>query len=117
MLKLYCTVPGLEENWIELPERWTLRDQREIEQADRDAFLDLLRRKVVAIHLITEDGDVLDEPAALTEERLEGLDVRLDQFLATVMQSAILMQRRLGNFSARPSSNGSGTRTPQTTAA
>ena len=108
-IRIYCTVPGLEENWIELPENWTRRDERAIEAAGTgEDFLSLLRSKATGLHLVTDSG-TLDSTDVLTVDGLQDVDVRVDQFLASSMQVAILLQRRLGNFSGRRSSNGSET--------
>lgn len=113
-MRLFCAIPGLEHNWIELDEVWTRKDQTDVEAANGDQIFDILRKRATACHIVDIDGAVIDDPDDLTPGALAKIDVRLDQFLATCIQAQIVRQRRIANFSARPLSMPSapGTVTP-----
>lgn len=110
---IYCDADSFEDNWIELDDRWTLRDHRELDTASGEELMALLRRKTRACHLRMETGDVLTEPAALTEDALLDADSVLIGWLGGVGYHVIGRLRTLGNVSARISSDSNGKTAPK----
>ncbi|GIV82786.1 MAG: hypothetical protein KatS3mg051_2140 [Anaerolineae bacterium] len=99
--RYYCDIEGLEENWVEVDERWTRREFDQLFEPEyNEQWLDWLHRKVVACHIRAGDV-VLDDPGELTEEALLDADLRLWGFLGGVLIRAAVDLRNLGNVSGR----------------
>lgn len=99
--RYYCTIEGLEDNWVEVSERWTRREAVTYAETrtTEDEFA-WLRRKVVACHLAKE-GAVLTDPAALTPDWFDDADLRLWGFVCGVLGLTLRDLRTLGNMSGR----------------
>lgn len=119
-LKFHPEIEGLEHCWVEIDERWTRREVRELmERDDEETIVNFLRKKVTGCHLERGDG----QPAVTTTDELianiDDIDLRLVDFLGTVLIQAAAILRTLGNLSGRLGSPGSAgkknqTQTPRT---
>jgi hypothetical protein len=106
-LRYTCDEPGLEENWLDISERWTLRERREFWETGTDeAVLEWARRKVDGCHIVAETGAVLTQGADLTLASLDDVDLRVVGFIGRALVEAVGSLGNLGNASARLSSNG-----------
>jgi len=113
-LRYTCDEPGLDANWLDIAEAWTLRERREFwETATDDAVLDWARRKVGACHIVTATGAVIDQGADLTLTGLDDVDLRVVGFIGRALVEAVGSLGNLGNAHARLSSTGRG-KTPTT---
>lgn len=116
-LKFHPEIEGLTHCWVEIEERWTRREVRELMDRDDEAtMVKFLRAKVTGCHLERGDGQ---PPVTTTDEliaNLDDLDLRLIDFIGTVLIQAAAILRTLGNLSGRLGSPGSAknqTQTPQ----
>lgn len=117
-LRYACDEPGLEDNWLDISEAWTLRERREFwETATDDAVLDWARRKVDRCHIMTATGATIDQGADLTLAGLDDVDLRVVGFIGRALVEAVGSLGNLGNAHARLSSNGRVRVTNPTTAA
>ena len=106
-LRYTCDEPGLDGNWLDISEAWTLRERREFwETASDEAILDWARRKVDACHIVTANGAVIDQGAGLTLTGLDDVDLRVVGFIGRALVEAVASLGNLGNARARLSSNG-----------
>lgn len=105
-MRFHCTVPGLENNWVEVDERWTRKELGEMNDATTvEGFVGWLAKKLTACHIETVYGDPITDPATLTPELIdERVDVRLYDFLGRVLVQAGAALRSIGPFSGRLSS-------------
>ena len=103
-VRIECSAPGFEQNWVEMPDVWTRRDTVEMQTAQGEAFWQLLRRRMVACHLVMATGDVLDKPEAVTTDAIQDADELLLAWLGNTMPIALARRRALGEASARVSS-------------
>lgn len=116
-LRFHPEIEGLTHCWVEIEERWTRREVRELMERDDEAtMVKFLRAKVTGCHLERGDGQ---SPVTTTDEliaNLDDLDLRLIDFIGTVLIQAAAILRTLGNLSGRLGSPGSAknqTQTPQ----
>lgn len=115
-LRYTCDEPGLEENWLDISERWTFNERREFWETGTDeAVLEWARRKVMDCRIVTETGTVLAQGADLTLANLGDVDLRIGGFIGRALVEAVGSLGNLGNASARLSSNGRGKMTPTKT--
>lgn len=105
-MRVTCSIEGLEQNWVEFTDRWTRAEQRELTDANDETWFALFRRKATACNLALEDGTVITNPAQVTPDAVEGMDLRLVGFLGASMTWVCAELRVLGNASRRLSSNG-----------
>lgn len=104
-LKYTCDIPGFEDCWFELSERWT-RGELKAFFADRgDAYLALIRKKIVAIHMTADpdqiDGGAITDPAQLTPEATDHVDITLWKWFATALNVGVDELYSMGEAHAR----------------
>ncbi len=104
-VRVECSTPGLEANWVEFSDVWTRRDLREYFAIKGEGFRRLWLRKVTAIHLVTPDGEEITDPTQV-HERLDDLDLRMISFPFDAGVDAIAHLLTLGERARRLSSGG-----------
>ncbi len=109
-IRLYCTLAGLEENWVEVDAFWTLGDFLKLSQPGltNQNVIEILQDKGKACHIGCLDDTVIERTADLTLEQMteHDLDMRLFGFVMGAPLEACTQLRSLGNASARRSLNG-----------
>lgn len=118
-IRIYCDDPDYSETWIDITPRWTQGDIERMYAVKDDEFYAFLRSKVVAMHVQTNSGGVLTDPAQLSDEGTADVDVLLIGWLGAAMPRAVAKRRALGNASARlslPANGTAPTMTPTTAA-
>jgi len=107
-LRYECGIEELSANWVEVSEIWTRREMVELTETQAIEVIEAFwRKKIVACHIVTIDGDAVTDPALLTAELAdESLDARLCDFLGYVLMQACAHIRSLGPLSGRLSSGG-----------
>lgn len=105
-VRIECTADGFEDNWVELDmDRWTIRETIELDEADLEGMVDLLRRKVTACRIELNNGKILAKADDFDKDTLLDADELILGWLGGVFHRAIGRRRILGNLSARPLSN------------
>jgi len=96
----------MEDNWVDVSEKWTRAEFRALTKAEGAEFWRIWNEKVSGCHLETAPKAWCDNPAAIDEDSLDDMDLRLLGFVGAVMVNAGVHLRSLGNARARLSSNG-----------
>lgn len=105
-MKFICNLEGFTDNWIEFSDSWTRREGKELfELAERDAFNKFVPLKCIACHIEQVDGEPLTDPAKLSYDALDDVDLVVFGFMARALFSCYQELTRLGNASARLSSS------------
>lgn len=110
-MRYNCDVPDLEGSWVDVSERWTRGEILAYQKAQTpEAEMEWIRRKVVACHIQTINGDPITDPALLTLETIDTeVDLRLFWFLGSVINTAVGEMRVLAPLPKRLSSGKPGT--------
>ena len=108
-------IEGLGHCWVEVSESWTRREVHELNDANEEQLLAYLQRKLTACHLERPGQEPLTNPAQIDAEAIDEIDLRLIDFLGTVLVQATAHLRSLGPLAGRLLSNGSGSSTETTT--
>lgn len=103
-IRMECTAPGFEETWVEVSDRWTRREFKAMVDAGGAEWLEMFHDKVTACH-IQASGEAITDPAAVTEDALDDVDMQVLGFLGTVLLEAVAHLRSLGFMSGRVSSD------------
>lgn len=110
-MRMQCRVEGLEHNYIDVSDVWTRRDLRRLAEADGDEWVDIAREKLVTCHIDVVGGAAIEQPADLTIDALDSMDLRIVGWLGAALPYACSELRQLGFRSAVLSSGGNGTAT------
>jgi len=110
-LRVECTTPGLEANWIEVDEVWAWKEFHAFTRLSGDEYWRLWGRKVTACHVELVDGGAVTDPTAV-QVALDGMDMRLVRWLPSAVLTATSHLLNLGEGSARLLSNGVGVAVP-----
>lgn len=105
-MRMQCTLPEFEDCWLEVSEKWSRVEERQIVTANADQWLELFQAKVLSCNLRTETGETITQPAGVTWDSLDQMDVRLAGFVGASLATACLELRNLGKVSRRVSFNG-----------
>ena len=81
--------------FVEISDAWSIGQRRAFLELKGAEWLDLWRSKVVALHLPALEGEPIDDPAEITQDGLDRLDVRLFAWLEAAI---ILTVRELGSL-------------------
>lgn len=99
-MKYQCDLPDFEDCFVELSERWTRGQLTQFFTVTGGDYLDLIRSKITAIHLTTEDG-VIDTPEALTMEATDQVDIWLWKWFGTAIAVGVDELYSMGEAHAR----------------
>lgn len=99
-MKYQCDIPGFEDCWFELSERWTRGELKAFFAETGEAYLDLVRRKLTGIHMLTETG-AIDTPEALTMEATDSVDIVLWKWFGTALNVGVDELYSMGEAHAR----------------
>ncbi len=98
-IRVYSEAAGLEACFVEVDERWSIRELNRIYES-REAWLELFRRKVTGIHVLTVDGEAVED-AEQAIARFEDLDLRLARLVNNSLANAVDYLATLGEASKR----------------
>lgn len=102
-IRMECSSPGLEGNWLEVSEVWSRRELRDLVTVKGEPFVALWERKVTACNLVTVAGAVITDPRQVygPDGCRDDLDLRLDSFLTSAVLDATGYLLTLGEVSKR----------------
>ena len=102
-MRFDCKLDGFDGNWVDVSEVWTRREIAVMAAVSTPtALVDWLQKKRTACHIATVEGEAITSPADLTIEAIdERVDVRLYDFLGTVLIQAVGELRSVGPLSGR----------------
>lgn len=98
IMRYICDIPGLESDYVELSDAWSRAEVRQFwkfQGEDADAFMALIQRKIVAMHLSLVDAEPLTTADQFTSDNLDLLDYRAFEWLRWVPLTHV---RRLGEL-------------------
>lgn len=106
-MKFVCQLEGFEDNWIEFDDYWTKREGDELfTLPEQEAFDKYIQLKATACHIEQGEGnEPITNPAKLTYDAFDDIDARIFGFVARALYQSYRELTRLGNASARLSSN------------
>lgn len=86
-MRYECEDEAFAGDFVELSDSWSRAQTRAIwaqQMQDEALFLDLLRPKIIALHLTCVDAPPIQTPADLIPERTDAMDMRLYRWFANV---------------------------------
>ena len=100
-MRFICNIAGLEQNWVEFSDVWTRREDTDLfSLPEQEGFSKYFARKCTACHIEQVGGEPITDPAQLTYDGLNDVDLRVFGFLAGSIYIACRSSQRLGNASA-----------------
>lgn len=110
-IRVECSTPGLEANWIEVDDVWTRKELQAFVSLVGEEYWALWGRKVVLCHLVLPDGGVVDDPMQVGLVA-DDVDLRLLRWLSSAVLTATQYLLNLGEVSARLLLGGVGVAVP-----
>ena len=111
-MRIQCTLEDFSDCWVEISEKWSRAEERQLYGADADAWIDMFHAKVLACNLRGEDGKAIVKPDKITRGVIDSMDVRLAGFVGASLGTACAELRNLGKVARRVSFNGPETAKP-----
>ena len=104
-MRYTCDLPGFEDNYIEVSDRWTRGQASRVLSVQGDEYFKLISIKLTAVHLSRsgEDGtpiDPIDKPSDFSETAIEGVDYMVWRWFATAIVKGVSDLYSLGEANA-----------------
>lgn len=110
-MKYYSETEGYEDCYIDVIDKWTMKELKELTASDDDQYFEIFRRKVTALLLRDAEGNELRDITKFNKEFVEGMDVAMAGFLGNVLAMHVRQRKSLGGLSVRQSSTTSESQT------
>ena len=104
-IRVECSTPGLEANWVEVSDVWTRANLRDYTSLKGDDFVKLWQQKVVNVNMVTVSGEVITDPCQV-HNNLDNFDLRLLGFITSAPLEATSYLLALGEMNRRLSLSG-----------
>lgn len=103
-MKYYSEIEGYEDCYVEVVDKWSMKELRKLTESDETNYFDLFREKTDSILIRDIEGNELRDINKFDEEFAENLDVAMAGFIGGVLATHVRNRRSLGGLSVRPSS-------------
>lgn len=104
MAKYYLELEEYKDCFVEVTDKWTMKEVKELTSSTEENYFDIFKKKVESIYIRDVDGNELRDVNMLNEEFLDNVDVAVSGFLGMVLVRHVRDRRSLGGLSVRPSS-------------
>ena len=101
-----CDVEGFEEAFVILDDVWSRGDVRQFWDTSGEEHLDLILSKVRGCKLPLVDGSKITDPADLTSDILDEIDIRLWNWFTKQPAQHVMELQGLGEVLRRQLSDG-----------
>lgn len=95
-MRLTCTIPGFEQCFVEISDRWTRREMREFRSAGTEESIAILKRKITGVYLECADGFHITTPEEMTDERLDEVDSQVYLWIPGALMRGLAELENLG---------------------
>ena len=111
-MRVECTIPGHEDNYVDVADQWTRGEYRALTAiSGLDEYLVWFQRKVTGCKL-SVGAVYITDPQLVTAAALDDMDLVLTGFVEQALFRACSNLRNLGNASGRVSFGTYATKTP-----
>lgn len=100
-MRYQCDIPGFEDNFFDLSERWTRGEVKAFFAETGEPYLALIRAKLTAIHLAAEPPTgAITTPEQLTSAATDDIDLAVWKWFSTAINRGVDDLYRLGEAHA-----------------
>jgi hypothetical protein len=102
--KYYSQMEGYEDCFIEVTDKWTVKDMRALADSEEKQYFELFQKKVDAMFLRDAEGVEFTNPRDFSAENILDFDVALAGFIGSALPLHVRKRRNLGGINVRQSS-------------
>jgi hypothetical protein len=99
--KYFSEMEEYKDCFIEVSDKWTMKEVRELTDGDEKVYFDYFHKKVDTMFLRDEDGKEFTNPHDITTEDLENFNVSLVGFFGSILSLHIRRRKSLGGLNVR----------------
>lgn len=103
-MKYYSEIEGYEDCFVDVVDKWTMKELKELTASEDKEYFEIFRRKVTGLLLRDADGVELRDVTQFNEEFVENMDVAMAGFIGGVLPMHVRKRKSLGGLSVRQSS-------------
>lgn len=100
--KYFSDLEGYEDLFIEVTDKWTVKEMRALADSNEEEYFELFHKKVDAMFLKDADGKEFTNPREIKPEDMENFDVAVGGFIGSILVIHVRKRRNLGGMSVRP---------------
>jgi len=93
-MKYFSEIEGYEDCFVDVVDKWTMKELKELTESDDEQYFEIFRRKVTSLLLRDADGVELRDITQFNAEFVENLDVAMAGFIGGVLPPQNKRQRR-----------------------
>lgn len=108
-VKYFSEEPGFEENFVEVVDSWTMKEVREMGDANEEQYFEIFRKKVESMYLKDNAGKEFTNPKTFNIVDVDDFDIALAGFIGSVLAIHCRRRKGLGGLNVRTLSSGSDT--------
>jgi len=79
-MKYFSEIEGYEDCFVDVVDKWTMKELKELTESDDEQYFEIFRRKVTSLLLRDADGVELRDITQFNAEFVENLDVAMAGF-------------------------------------
>lgn len=102
--KYFSQIEGYEDCFIEVTDKWTVKEMRDLADSEEEQYFKLFNEKVIAMYLRDADEKEFTNPKEIKPKDIENFDVSIAGFIGSILPIHVRKRRNLGGLSVRPSS-------------
>jgi hypothetical protein len=103
-MKYYSETEGYQDCFIDVVDKWTMKELKELTASEDKEYFEIFRRKVQGLLLRDVDGNELRDVTKFDESFVENMDVAMAGFLGNVLAMHVRQRKSLGGLNVRQSS-------------
>lgn len=106
--KYFCEMEGYTDCFVEVTDKWTMKELREMVDGDEKTYFSYINSKVEAMLLRDTTGKEFTNPKEFTADDVGEFDVFVAGFIGSVLPLHVRKRKSLGGMSVRTLQAGSG---------
>lgn len=103
-VKYFSEIEGYEDNFIEVTDKWTVKEMRSLADSEEAEYFELFRKKVEAMFVKDTEGVEFTNPREFSPENIINFDVAIAGFVGSILPIHVRKRRNLGGINVRQSS-------------
>lgn len=105
--KYFSQLEGYTDCFIEVSDKWTMKEVRKMTDADGEEYFEMFNGKVDAMLLRDVEGKEFTNPKTFKPEDLDEFDISMVGFVGSILSTHVAKRKRLGGLSVKTLQAGS----------
>lgn len=105
-VKYFSEEADYKDCFIEVADSWTVKEVKEMGEAEEEQYFEIFRKKVEAMYLKDTTGKEFTNPKTFSVEDVENFDIAMAGFIGSALALHCRRRKGLGGMNVRTLSSG-----------